>query len=299
MSATKTPAEREFVVRKITLSAIFLALAVVMRVFSSISIPLLGESGLKVGFAGIFTTFPSLLFGPLYGGAVQGLCDLFGSLIAPTGAYNPLFTLTAFIGGFLKGCVWLAVKKTDGKTLRRILAVLLILILALGAYSAFAINRDALDPAALFDEEDALVVDISGYSLPSRLVIARAAATSNSAANLPKYINYFTAGIIGFAALGLLIMAADALVQRYGKRGDDGFCIALTVCFAGLVQTTLNTVILREMIFASWQSVPFLLLWAPRAVEEVAVGIVQALIIALLYGIYLRQIKPKSFLKDM
>lgn len=54
----------------------FLALAVITATFISIDIPLFGVKGVELNPAGIFTTFPAILFGPLYGGLVAGLTDL-------------------------------------------------------------------------------------------------------------------------------------------------------------------------------------------------------------------------------
>ena len=63
--------------RKLTVSAIFLALAIIVKVFATFMVPLFGANGMKIEFWGIFTTFPAILFGPLYGAVVGGLCDLF------------------------------------------------------------------------------------------------------------------------------------------------------------------------------------------------------------------------------
>lgn len=99
------------IIYSITVSAVFLSLALVLKTLTSFYLPILGAAGLKVSFSGIFTAFPALLFGPFYGGAVCALDDLLGYLIKPSGAYIPLLTLTAFASGFLIGIVWrLAVK---------------------------------------------------------------------------------------------------------------------------------------------------------------------------------------------
>jgi len=90
---------------RLSLSAAFLALALICKLFFSIPISFLGVGGIRIGFAGIFTAFPAILFGPLYGGVVSALSDLLGVLIKPEGAYIPWLTVTAFLGGYLKG--WL------------------------------------------------------------------------------------------------------------------------------------------------------------------------------------------------
>ncbi len=91
---------------RLSLSAAFLALALLCKFFFSIPISFLGAGGIRIGFAGIFTAFPAILFGPLYGGVVSALSDLLGVLIKPEGAYIPWLTVTAFLGGFLKGLLF-------------------------------------------------------------------------------------------------------------------------------------------------------------------------------------------------
>ena len=77
--------------RRMLVSALLLAIALVLKTFFSIDIPLLGENGMSVGIAGVFSMLPSILFGPFYGAAVSGLSDLLGYIIKPGGAYMPLF----------------------------------------------------------------------------------------------------------------------------------------------------------------------------------------------------------------
>ncbi|MCL2518674.1 MAG: ECF transporter S component, partial [Oscillospiraceae bacterium] len=99
------------IIYRICLTAVFLAFAVVSKFFFSIPIPLFGVNGLRVGFAGVFTIFPAILFGPLYGGAASGLSDIIGYLMKPEGAYIPWLTVTAFCGGCLKGLIWILIMK--------------------------------------------------------------------------------------------------------------------------------------------------------------------------------------------
>ncbi|MDD4125351.1 MAG: folate family ECF transporter S component [Eubacteriales bacterium] len=103
--------------RKVTLTAVLLGLAALTKLFS-LNILIFGGSGMRIGLAGIFTTFPAILFGPIYGGMASAASDILGCIISPIGAYNPLYTLTAFAGGFIKGLIWLALKRSKPKNLR-------------------------------------------------------------------------------------------------------------------------------------------------------------------------------------
>ena len=130
-------------IERLTLTAMFIGLAALCKLFS-LNIPLFGGEGMKVGLSGIFTAFPAFLFGPLFGGLSSAASDIIGCIIAPSGAYNPLFTLTAFAGGFIKGLVWLAFVKTENKKLRRVFAVFFALITVIGVVFYVSLASDGI-----------------------------------------------------------------------------------------------------------------------------------------------------------
>lgn len=103
--STKTYFKRERL-QRLTISAVFIALAVVAKSFQ-IPVYILGFDGMHISAAGIFSTLPALLFGPLYGGAVNGIVDVIGFFAAGTaGAFNPFYTITAILNGVMKGLFW-------------------------------------------------------------------------------------------------------------------------------------------------------------------------------------------------
>lgn len=104
-NSTKTISAKERL-QRLTISAVFIALAVVAKTIQ-IPVYILGYDGMHISAAGLFSTLPALLFGPLYGGAVSGIVDVIGFFAAGTaGAFNPLYTLTAILNGVLKGLLW-------------------------------------------------------------------------------------------------------------------------------------------------------------------------------------------------
>lgn len=124
---------------KMALTAVLTAMAVVVKSVIPLSIPLFGADGMKVGIPGIFTAFPALLIGPVWGGVSSALCDVLSYLVRPDGGYQPLFTLTAFLGGVVKGLVfWLLVKyaKVFKKAWVKVIAALL--IVAIGGFGVAA-----------------------------------------------------------------------------------------------------------------------------------------------------------------
>ena len=134
---------RKKIVGKIALTAMFAAFAVALKAFTNVAlnIPLFG---IKIGFAGIFTFFPAVICGPIWGGIASALSDILGYLIAPDGAYIPWLTLTAFCGGVIKGLLWIMFTKKAGKGLRAVLLTAFIAIGAAGAAFHVSLSSDGL-----------------------------------------------------------------------------------------------------------------------------------------------------------
>lgn len=110
---------------------------------------------------------------------------------------------------------------------------------------------------------------------------------------LSGYINFMTAGLEFVSLLGLFLLAFDLIIRRTEKknvRGSNLLRIFVSITTAGMVVTTINTEILRHALTA-WNDRAFIILWIPRAVEELIVCMFQAYVISLLYGVYLTRIK--------
>ncbi|MCL2605022.1 MAG: folate family ECF transporter S component [Defluviitaleaceae bacterium] len=130
--------------RRIVISALFLAIALVLRTFARVDIPIFGESGMRISFHGIFSIMPSILFGPVYGAMVSGLTDMMGHFISPTGAWLPQLTVVAAAGGFIRGWLWIGLKKRGTKTLRTVLVCVGVVSVLTGGYHLYALNRDGI-----------------------------------------------------------------------------------------------------------------------------------------------------------
>lgn len=128
---------------RLTVTAVMLGCVAVTKLFR-FEIPMFGGSGMTVGFSGIFTSIPAMLYGPLYGAVASAGSDILGCIISPIGAYNPLFTLTAFVGGFIKGSVWLMLKDKKSSPLRWVSTVLAVLLLTVGITFAVSLKSDGI-----------------------------------------------------------------------------------------------------------------------------------------------------------
>lgn len=85
-------------IRLITISAMLVALEIVLNRFLSIN-----TMGLKIGFSFVPIVFAAIFFGPLTAGIIYGISDFLGALLFPIGPYFPGFTLSAFFMGAVYG----------------------------------------------------------------------------------------------------------------------------------------------------------------------------------------------------
>ena len=128
---------------RIAFTAVFTALAVVVKSFTNLALNIPGV-GIKIGFAGIFTFFPAAFCGPVFGGVASALTDVLGYLIAPDGAYIPWLTLTAFCGGIIKGLLWMLLTKKAAKKVRIILISVFAVIGIFGASVNISLCADGV-----------------------------------------------------------------------------------------------------------------------------------------------------------
>ena len=150
---SKNQSKTRKIIYRICLTAVFLAFAVVSKFFFSIPIPLFGVNGLRVGFAGVFTVFPAILFGPLYGGVTSGLSDIIGYLMKPEGAYIPWLTVTAFCGGCLKGLIWILIIKRKEIKFRVGVLILCVIIGGFGISTHLSLLSDGVMRSSIASQD--------------------------------------------------------------------------------------------------------------------------------------------------
>ena len=84
--------------KKLTVSALLLAADVILTRVLAFNTPVM-----KIGLGFAATALCAMLYGPWWAAGVAALGDVLGSLLFPTGAYFPGFTLTAACTGLLFG----------------------------------------------------------------------------------------------------------------------------------------------------------------------------------------------------
>ncbi|MBO4429099.1 MAG: ECF transporter S component [Clostridia bacterium] len=291
--------KKSALLRAITLTAVLTALAVVIKCFTKIVLTIPGI-GVQVSFGGIFTFFPAALFGPIFGAVSSALTDFLGAMIAPTGAYIPWLTVTAFIGGGLKGLIWLAFKKGVGKKFVAVCLAVFVLAGALGAAFTISLNSDGVMHGALAVQNELPTKDKveqmaegGELSFLSGVAVSMAKYNKNTEKNpdnyrkyLAGYLNLMTFGLELFALAGICVVAAAFAISKFRKKKSDNqlfLRVLAAVLGSGLVVTTINTYILSVFIDA-YAGRSLFILWVPRVCEEIVVCVIQAMIITLLCG---------------
>lgn len=101
--------------KKLALSALLITADVILRLLA------INTNVMKIGLGFAAVALCALLYGPWWAALTAALGDLLGSLLFPTGAYFPGFTLTAACTGLIFG---LLLKRGD-RSLRPVLAAAL------------------------------------------------------------------------------------------------------------------------------------------------------------------------------
>lgn len=99
-------------IRKLTLSAVLIAMQIVLARFFGFQI----NEGLRVSLEGIPIILAGLWLGPVYGMIVGGMADVLGTILSGYGTYFPLLTIGPMLLGGLcgLGARWLPGDAPDG-----------------------------------------------------------------------------------------------------------------------------------------------------------------------------------------
>lgn len=222
-------------IKRITITAVFIAFACVTSLIAGFRLPLFGGDGMHVNLSGIFSSFPAILFGPFYGGATSVFMDLFGSLVKPSGAYNPLFTLTAFCTGFLRGFIWwLVLKLKDSRKFRTTAVCILALFGILGCMNHIFLNKDGV---------------MSGYLATTQTVATKGEVERIKAEKGLSVFSSITVALCSNDTLDLSDCVGAETVVVPSKADYDGYAFSVTKIRSGVFKNKgINTVVLPSTI---------------------------------------------------
>lgn len=283
--------------RKIAISAIMLSIALVLKTIFSFDLPLFGQSGLRIGVSGVFSVMPSILFGPVYGAVTSGLADVLGYILKPTGAYLFPLTATAALGGFLRGCFWLFLRKQSSRKMRMFVAAAAVALIITGALNFAFLAADNVDKS-FYDRVEAEELSTEGMHFISKLIITRTISTKDPASNLAAYIITTTWALAFSGLFGLVLLAIEVVLSKSSQSERRIMPLLVAMVASGVIVTTLNTVILREMLFPSWKALSFFVLWLPRFIEEVLSNTVNVYFITILLQTIVRQKNIRHLIKE-
>ena len=318
---------------KMVITALMLAFALALKYFS-VTLPLMGSNGLRFGFAGIFTAFPAILFGPLYGGITSALTDLLGFFMKPSGDYNFLFTLMGFVGGFLKGLIWLLLKKAGKNTAKAgksIFAAIMCVFLAFGLSVTISLNKDGLMHGliardALIPEKEVMVEQLKtdDVGLPTKFVgmLTSSKGAKSYRSAFATNANLSGPGIAAVGLLGLSVLAVDFIIaasrkKKYeaknsvvatgsedpvasssasqGRRADRDIFLKLLISM--LISGIIVTTINSKILIELYGiKAPFLVYWLPRLAEEIIVCTLHAYITAIIYKAMEKLFRSRGFI---
>lgn len=301
--------------RRMVISAMFLALALIIRTLFRTYIPLFGESGLRISVHGIFSVMPAILFGPVYGAIVSGLTDFIGFHLSPTGAFIPQLTLTAALGGFVRGALWMFLRKGSTTVMRIVVLALSIVFIGVGggnmaALSADGVNRDfyeaytdgTIENAAgqTVPHVDRESIDTTGMFWISRMAVTRSINANNPANVLDEFLTLMTVTTFGAGAFGLLLVLMDWMANKFlikDKASMQTMPLLLALMIPAVLISTINTEILRHTAFPSWQLLPFSVVWLPRVMQTMATTTLITYFVAMLLGVCKNQPHLREWIK--
>lgn len=88
--------------KNIVLMAMFAAISIVLTRYASF---VFLDGTIRIGFGNLPIILSGLLLGPVAGGIVGAVSDLFGMMLMPSGAYHPGLTISAALCGIIPGII--------------------------------------------------------------------------------------------------------------------------------------------------------------------------------------------------
>ena len=307
-------------VRRMVISAMFLAIALVVRTYFRTYIPIFGESGMRLSIHVVFSAMPAILFGPVYGAIVEGLTDFLGFHLSPVGgAWMPQITAASALGGFIRGGLWMVLRGKSTHVMRSCVAVFSVFLLGFGAYNMAAFSGDGIDRAfyeaytlELSENEQGQTVrniaderiNTAEMSSVSRMAIVRSINMRDPAEGLAEFMMFVTTAMIGSGIFGGLLLLVDWAAGKFLlKERTTGttstihtMSLLLTMVATAAMVSTLNTISLR-MVLPAWQLLPFSVVWLPRIIQAVATATLMSYFIAIMLSICEKQAHLRQWLK--
>ncbi|MCL2562906.1 MAG: ECF transporter S component [Oscillospiraceae bacterium] len=273
--------------RRITITAILLSIALVLRFAATFYLPIYGANGHRINPGTIFAILPAILFGPVYGAIAAGLFDLLGFFLLSTGTFLPWMTVVVTVGGLLRGFLWRGLQGRSRLVLRICILTFAVILLAFGLANMAFLSADGLG-ATFYDGLDPEAIDTSNMHFISRVLVERTQGASSPNDALAGMRAAVTWGFLAAAGFALLLIGIELAFSKWlVKEGQFEKLLPLTVTIlvSGLFVSTLNTFVLQPIF---WPAIPIVTVWIPRAVASLLVDTVYVYFVAVLLGLFER-----------
>lgn len=239
-------------------TALCISMSIVLRAFS-ILITAGGVLTMRISFGAIFYVLPGLLFGPLYGAAAGGIVDILGTMLAPMGAYIPVFTITNIIAGFLPALIWKKIKDVSIYSLKKYYIIFFTALTLVGIVNT-------------------LLITIMHNPYLERIFMF-----------MGKKVQYLGIGFVLSGAVGFVILIINNLINKrsnnYAYVYNNFFKLVISVGIPGIIVSTMNTYFIL-MFTPALAAKGFMVLWVPRIVETLVITIINSYAIAILLYSY-------------
>ena len=240
-----------FVIIRIVITAMFIALGVIMKTLE-IPLPVAGvANATKINFTGVFVMLSAIVSGPLIGVITGGAVDFVGFILTPDGGWIPWLTVTAALAGGVKGVLWKLFnwKKAVDSTEK-------------GSWN----SKGQIAYFGVF----ALITLVGVINIIFHYGFPGSGWAKTIAEIGSKNMEYFLYGVLLIGILGLI----TAVLSLFMSKNTIKVFVAMLV--AGVLMTTLNTIILKEIY--SWQTA-FMIVYIPRLIFAVIMAMVQAYVV--------------------
>lgn len=259
--------------------AVFLAMSFVVRlVEQSFPITMGGVQFMKLGLTSPFTMAPAILFGPTYG-LVMGLLSDLMNLFAPNGgAWIPWLTMTAALRGWLVGLIWVWIKNADPIRVRNWIRGIFYTIGLVGVMNLLV---SKIGPQTAYGQ---LILELNGREK-----------------TIPGVMTY------GFILLSVIVLSLVWVALKiekspgfYAKNRNVNnlFLLLIAITLPSVLQTTLNTFILRAML-AQHANIAFIIYYIPRVAKTLIVSMIGVFIIHDIILFLYQKMYPQMYTEAM
>ena len=141
---------KKFDVRKLVQISLLISLQIILTRYCSIQTPIV-----RISFGFVPVVIIAMLYGPVSCGIANGIADIIGVMLFPTGAFFPGFTLNAILAGVIYGIFLYNKPATWSRVLCALAVISIVVNLGLGTYwLSIMMGKGfiALLPARIFKE---------------------------------------------------------------------------------------------------------------------------------------------------